>query len=213
MSALSVHIICRGIFFCITLVCRRLNIINLTESPHSSTPLTRVLSAVPPLCKQLNYLAFSAGLRRPSSLPFPSCVSYRFNRMACFTSPDLMTQPDKEGNYCFAMLHKMQGSSQKACCPEAVRCDCSVSCEGMKWANSECDARLLPLLHPVSGFWLRPEWHTLRYLMWDVLASVSYRTTVFHHSRPILIDPESGVGKEVLSPLGALRLSESEGDR
>lgn len=59
-----------------------------------------------------------------------------------------MTQPDKEGNYCFAMLHKMQGSSQKACCPEAVRCDCSVSSEGMKWADSECDARLLPFIAP-----------------------------------------------------------------
>lgn len=132
ISALGAHVMCNGIFSYITLICQRLNLINLTKSPHSSTALTQVFSTIPPLCKQLNYLAFSEGLRWPSSLPFPSCVSYRFNWMACFTSPDLMTQPDKEGNYCFAMLHKMQGLSQKACCPEAVRCDCSVPCEGMK---------------------------------------------------------------------------------
>lgn len=129
----SVQVICRDWGnFCmhITLVCQLLNIIDLYKSPHRST--AQVVATIPPLSKQLDYLAFCAGPRWLSSLRFPSCVSYRFNRMACFTSPDLMTQPDKEGNYCFAMPHEMQGSSQKACCPEAVRCDCSVSCEGMK---------------------------------------------------------------------------------
>lgn len=152
------HIMRRAIFCYIILICHCLNIINLTKSPHSSTTLTQVLPTISSLCKQLNYLAFGTGLRWPSSLPFPTgaweIALTGWHSSLCLTQWHSLT---RSGNYCFAVLHKMRGSSQKACCPETVRCDCSVSGKGMKWADGECDARPHHLLHPMSGFWLRSE--------------------------------------------------------
>lgn len=48
--------------FYTSLIFQRLDIISQTKSPHRSAPLTQVLPTIPPLCKQLNYLAFSTGL-------------------------------------------------------------------------------------------------------------------------------------------------------
>lgn len=143
----------------------RFKVINLTTSPRRSTTLSTISS----LCKQLIVcIQHRPQLAEQPVFPHLCVLLLKLDAIVHFVClSDIAWQ-----GVAITVLpccRKCKARLKKASCPEPVRCDCLASGRSMKWADSECDARLLHVLYPMSGTRLRPQ----KYRLSDMLAPVS----------------------------------------